>query len=80
MDDATIILRLGGATAVAQRGGWSRSRVSNWPARGIPADCRGRILELAREDGLPLDEAAFMRPVLELMEPFVRDLQRAGVI
>lgn len=61
MDDETIILRLGGVTAVADSLGLKRSRVSNWPSRGIPAGCRYAVFSLARRKGLVLDEAAFMR-------------------
>lgn len=71
MSDAELIDALGGATKVAQALGLSRPQnVSNWKFRagGIPPAHRPAVLVLARNAGLELDEAAFLRVPRSLLE------------
>lgn len=51
---ASIIERLGGRKALAGRLGIPASTVGNWPSLGIPTKWFGRLVEVAKEDGVSL--------------------------
>lgn len=67
---ASIIERLGGVTRVATIVGLHRTRVSNWkrPRRSggtdgrVPQDHHVKLLEHARENGIPLSANDFLPP------------------
>ncbi len=62
MTDEEVIRFLGGPTAVARLVGVSRPQVvSNWVVRGIPAQHRPLVLELAEARGAEIDRRRFLR-------------------